>query len=436
MTSPDTTQAADTHVVGIGVLGLNHESAPLDVREAMACAESSWHDVMTRVKTAAGLAECVLLSTCNRTEIYFASASPVEALPLIRAELDGFCNTDVMRQDEHTYYHENNDAVRHLLRVASGLDSLIVGESQILTQVKRAYDVARQAQHAGSVLNRLFQTASHTGKRARTETEIDQGAVSVASAGVSLVQNVFGNLGRYTVFIVGAGETARLAAEHLRHHGAKRFVIANRTESRAQELAETLNGRCVSLNARTEAVAQTDILVTATNSPAILFNCDEIRDAMRTRPRRPLLILDLSVPRNVDPAAAHLDEVFHYDMDALSGVVEHNLNRRRTEIPRVEAIVSEEAAEFTAWYDSLAVVPLIKALRESIEEIRIEQIRRYGHQFTEEDREQLDLFTRALVRKILHNPITRIRSYGNDPRQGADRLDAVRDLFGLGDTQQ
>ncbi len=424
-------EAAGADVVGLAVVGLNHATAPIDIREAMAFVRDELHDAMTRLETAAGISECVLLSTCNRTELYFVSAAPREALPLLRSKLDELKGVSVMRDPQRTYVFEDAQVAEHLFRVAAGLDSLIVGETQILTQVKTAYQVANQAQHCGIVLNRLFQAAFRAGKRGRAETCIDRGAVSISSAAAGLALKVFGSLEGRKALIVGAGETGRLAAEHLVEQRIDRVIVANRTASRARELADRLGGDHVPLEERFEAAREVDVLVTATTAPGFLFDTEHVEEIVRRRKRRPLLVLDLSVPRDVDPAVNDLDDVYLHHVDALETMVEQNLARRRQDIPRVEEIIGEELREFISWLRSLAVVPLIKALKKQFDEIRVEQIERYGYQFAETDREQLDRFTRTMLNRILHTPLTQLRTYAGDTRWGAVRLDTVRDLFGL-----
>jgi len=244
---------------------------------------------------------------------------------------------------------------------------------------------------------------------------------------------VFGDLSSRKALVVGAGESARLAAENLRDRNVASMLIANRTLDRAVVLAEAVDGEAIAFDARMDLLSETDILVTATSAPDAIFDLSNVQSATRQRSRRPLLILDLAVPRDVDASVNRLDNVFLYDVDALKIMVEQNVRRREKEIPRVEGIIHEELAQFLAWYGSLAVTPLIRALRQQIEEIRREQIGRYGGQFAPEDRETLDQFTRTLVNRILHQPISRLRSFSADARWGAIRLDTVRELFGLED---
>jgi len=431
MHSPDVGNGAHAGAPHVVALGLNHASAQLAVCEGMAFSDCEARTALARLGATDGVGEMVLLSTCNRTELYFVALRPDDVLPCVRARLDDVKGVTVMRRPEWTYTYLNTSAAEHLFRVASGLDSLLVGEAQVFSQVKQAYDLACEAQQAGVVMNRLFQAALHAGKRARTETDIGAGAVSTSSAAVGLAEKVFGSLGDRAALLVGAGETARLAAEHLVERGIGRLTIANRTRERAEALAARFGARLVPFADRVTALPDADILISATSAPDVLFQRADVAQAMRQRPRRSLLVLDLAVPRDVDPVARQVDNVFLYDIDALKVMVEQNLVRRRKEIPRVEALIREELAEFTAWYESLAVTPLIRDLREHVEAIRREQIERYGHQFSAEDRERLDRFTRTLLNRVLHQPLIQLRSFSHDARWGPLRMDAVRELFGL-----
>ena len=413
------------------VLGLNHDSAPIDVREGIALSDDELAVAFERIAPATQSGECALLSTCNRTEIYLVSPDPERALRQVARALDEIKRVDVLERGQWTYRHFDADAVYHLFRVACGLDSMLVGEAQIFNQVKDAYEHASKAGQAGFFLNRLFQAALHVGKRARTETDIGVGAASVSSAAVGLAEKVFGDLRARTALVIGAGETARLAAEHLVERRIGWLVIANRTRERAEALARKLGGRTVPYEDRLSAIPDADIVISATSAPEVILKRQDIAPIMRRRPRRPLLMIDLAVPRDIEPSLNQLGDVFLHDIDALAVMVEQNLARRRKEIPRVEAIIQQELDGFLAWYESLAVTPLIQALREHLEVIRQEQMSRYQHQFTDEDLARLDQFTRTLINRILHHPLTRLREFPRDARWGTLRLDTVRALFGL-----
>jgi glutamyl-tRNA reductase len=283
-------------------------------------------------------------------------------------------------------------------------------------------------------LNRLLPTALRAGKRARAETEIGVGTASVASAAVGLAAMVFGDLTRRRVLVVGAGATARLAAQHFAKRRPAALRIANRTPERAASLAAELGGEALGLEELPRALARSDVVVCATASPAPLIDGEMVRGALRDRPRQSLVILDLAVPRNVEPAVANLENVFLHAIDAVQTIVDLNLARRRRAIPRVEAIVEQELEGFFAWLRSLETTPTLRALRERFEAIRAEEVRRHGGGLTREDADRLERLTKSLVNKLLHGPTTRIKACDPGSPEGSLRLDAVRDLFGLGAT--
>ena len=432
MHSPDSARAGGSpDGVRVAVLGMNHESAPIEVREEIAFTDSEVPEVLDGLPGFDGAAECVLLSTCNRTEVYLAGSHPERALDVVAKSLDEHRQTSVLRNPEWTYRYTDADAVRHLFAVASGLDSLMVGEAQIFAQIKAAYELSSGTHQLGIVLNRLFQAALHVGKRARTDTQIGVGAVSISSAAAGLAEKVFDDLGERTALLVGAGETARLAGEHLRERGVGRLLIANRTIENAERLAEHVGGSVVPFEDRADSLRDADILISVTSAPGVLFSEEDVRTAMRGSSRRSLLAIDLAVPRDIDAGVGRFDNVFLYDVDALKVMVEQSLERRRREIPRVEEIIQEECDEILAWYETLAVTPIIQELLSQFDSIRQEQLDRYGRQFTDADRRLLDQFTRTLMNRILHQPLTRLRAFTLDDRWGAVRLDTVRELFGL-----
>ncbi len=363
--------------------------------------------------------------------MYVASPTPDETLCQVARTLDEMKRVDILERREWTYRHSDADAVKHLFRVTCGLDSMLVGEAQVFAQIKQAYDRATEAGQVGFLLDRLFQAALHVGKRARTETDIGAGAASVSSAAVGLAEKVFGDLSTRTALLIGAGETARLAAEHLVEHGIARLIISNRTPERAEALALAVGAVTLPFEHKLRAIPDADIVLSATSAPEVLLKRSEIEQVMRHRPRRALLMIDLAVPRDIEPSVNQLDNVFLHDIDALKTMVEQNLARRRKEIPKVETIINEELDAFLAWYESLAVTPLIRELREHLDLIRKEHLERYRHQFAEEDRGRLDQFTRTLINKILHKPLTRLRGFPGDAKWCALRLDTVRSLFGL-----
>ncbi len=415
--------------LGLTCVGLSHWTSSLDVREAVALSEEETAEAVRRLRTARA-EEALVLSTCNRTEFYTRGARPDASRRAVREVVLALKGVDLERLDGALVTRCEPDAVRHLFRVASGLESMVLGEQEILGQVRRAAEIASRAGGAGVVMGKMAESALAAAKRARTETAIGAGAVSIGSAGVELARKVFGSLAGRRVLVVGAGEAARLAAEHLAGAGVREFVVANRGAERGERLAGAVGGRAIGIDRIGEALAGVDLVVTATSSPAPLVRPPEVREALRRRSGRRIVFLDLAVPRDVDPDVNALPNVFVHDLDALRAIIEANLDRRRREVPRVEAIVEEGVERFLGWHRSLAATPTLVAFRERVEGIRTAEVARHRHAFREEDLPAVEALTRAIVRKILHAPTARLREEPNGIL-GAARVDALRHLFDL-----
>jgi glutamyl-tRNA reductase len=414
--------------MGIKVLGVNHRTAPLEVRERFAHGAHEVPGALARVM-AAGAAGGVLLSTCNRTEFYLVADEErvAEAVwELLGERLDGGAGARA-----YGYLERDRDAVRHLYRVSSGLDSMILGESQIQGQVREAWQASRA--QAGPVLHRLFQSALHVGSRIRTETALGTGTASAASAAVAVAGKIFGDLAGRTALILGAGDMAELAATCLTDEGVQVSLVANRTHERARVIAERLGARALTLDEAWPHFATTDIALCSTAAPHAVVTWERVGDIIAGRRGRPLCILDLAVPRDVDPAIAQLENVFLYDVDDLQTVAAQATARRRDEIPAAERIVEEETDLFWAWYGGLGVVPVIKEFRGRMEGLRAAELERalrhLGH-LTPEDRARVEQLSHALLNKFLHQPTLALKQAAEDGR-GYGLLEALRRLFGL-----
>jgi len=315
--------------------------------------------------------------------------------------------------------------------VAAGVDSLMVGEPQILGQVREAFDRAEKHRTAGALLTRLFNTALHVGKRARTETEIGKGTVSVAYAAVEMAQKVFDGLESHSVLVIGAGETGALAARHFADAQPRALTVVNRTFERAQELAATLDGTAVPWEEMDGALADARVVVAATGASEPILDQKRMERVLKRSGRGPKVLVDISNPRNIHPKVGDLDRIFLYDLDALESIAEQNRARRRKEIPKVEGIVADEVDRFLAWYDSLEMVPVIRALRGRFEEIAGQEMQKQAKNFHPSDREALREYTRALLNKLLHQPTTRIRNVEPSTSHGLHKLVAIQELFEL-----
>jgi glutamyl-tRNA reductase len=413
------------------LLGVNHRTATLEDREALALSPAEVLDSLGRIARRGVLREALVLSTCNRTEFYAVAAEITAAEREVRSVVEQLRRSDLLAPGPHRYLLSGPAVCTHLLRVGCGLDSMVLGDVQILGQVKEAYALARRAGTADVLLDRLLETALHAGKRARSETAIGAGHVSMSSSAVAAAVDTVGLRGR-RVLVVGAGETARLAARHAADHDPVAVVIANRTIARAEALAREVGGRTVTLDGIAEAIADADVVFSATSAPCTVISAEVIRAAIATRPGRPLLVLDLAIPRDVEPAAAAIPGVTLRTLDTIRASVDQSLSTRSAEVPQVEAIVAEEAERFVHWTRGLAATPTLVALREHFERIRIEEVERLWRHASDDERERAERLTRVLVNRLLHVPMLRLKETDAASADGQMRLQAARDLFALG----
>lgn len=413
------------------VLGTSHRTAPAEIRDRVQLEPPEVEQLCTRLRADRDhVLEMSVLSTCNRTEIYSLVSDPERADVLIRRALEAQKGVPYMSNGKYTYALSGPEMVRHLFRVSAGIESLMVGEPQILGQVRDAHKLADRSRFTGAVLTRLFNTALHVGKRARTETAIGEGTVSVAYAAVEMALKVFAGLQKHTVAVVGAGETGTLVATHLAEQSPSRLLVLNRTPERARKLAAQVKGEALGLDALERVLAEASVVVVATASSEPLIRREHL-EAVRRKKRQPLVLLDISNPRNIDPVVGDADGVFLYDLDALEGIAEMNRASRLEEIPKVERIVEEELAAFYSWYDALHVVPVLRALRDRFHEIGLAEVERAGSALSEAERESLRAFTRSLINKLLHQPTTRIKGIEALTSHGLHKLVAVQELFEL-----
>jgi glutamyl-tRNA reductase len=428
----------------ITLTGLSHKSAPVEVRERLVVAPAEIPARLEAFREGVGFRECALLSTCNRMEVYAWSvpgegdeAEPPQAQ--LHRFLAGQAGTSEARLQPHLYCLESTQAVRHLFRVACGLDSMVVGEGQILSQVKEALAHAQQAGTAGSVLQSLFRYAIESGKRVRTDTEIARGAVSISWAAVQLAQQIFGRQQPRTALIVGAGETGERTARLLLAQGiASRLLVCNRTWERAAGLAGQLSGEAVPFEHLPEALGRADIVLTSTGAPRPILTCGMLRQAVHARRGRPIFLIDTAVPRDVEPEAADLEDVFLYNIDDLQAVVDKSLAVRQAEVERVEAIVEEEVHRFTVWLRTLEVGPTITALQRRSEMIRageLEQLRSRLSHLSPQDIQAVESALRATANKLLHPPIMYLRSAA-ESGNGHHEVESIRAIFGLDEAEQ
>lgn len=405
------------HIV---LLGMNHKTAPVGIREqlALACREET--HPLHLLSGREHVDELFLLSTCNRVEFLFTCAQVDDALREIKAlfrlyleDPSGSLPPPSAAPGDYLYVHQDLEAVRHLFRVASSLDSMVVGEPQILGQIKTAYREAAERRSVGVILNRLLHKTFSVAKRVRSETLIGSHAVSISYAAVELARKIFGELWGKKVLLIGAGEMAELAAEHFLSQGIGQLLVANRTIERAVELAERFKGDTVPFGHVLDALKSVDIVLSSTGSPDPILWHKDVKARMRERRNRPLFFIDIAVPRDIDPMVNRIDNVYLYDIDDLQGIIDLNKEERRREAERAEHIIAEETVKFQKWLETLDVVPTIIALREKAETIRRNELQRtLSHlpSLNEKDRQAIEVLTESIIKKLLHDPILFLKS--------------------------
>jgi glutamyl-tRNA reductase len=422
------------------LLGVNHKTTPVEVRERIALS-AGYEEPLARMKNIKGLREYYLLSTCNRVE-FLLVAEPGAAVE------DGIIDflfgdrVDRTQFRNYLYIYYDQEAVHHLFMVSASLDSMVVGEAQILGQLKEAYRYAARFGCTGPLLNRLLHKSFSVAKRVRTETAIGSSAVSISYAAVQLAKKIFGNLKDKQVMLIGAGEMAELAAEHLVGQGVGRVVVANRTLARAVDLAKRFKGRAVSFEELVQQLEHVDIIISSTGATEIILRKEQVKSVMRARMNRPLFFIDIAVPRDLDPGLIDLDNVYLYDIDDLSSVVEINKSERDKEAIKATRIVDEETMKFHRWYSGLAVTPTIQALKRKMDTISRAELdktmARMGD-IAPGDRKNLEKMVSAITNKILHDPLMYLKGESCAGRDQSDiKVTTVRELFGLanGDDEQ
>lgn len=419
------------------LLGVSHRTAPVELRERL---DFSSRDLGAAVQALAlrpSAAESVVLSTCNRSEIYVVSSDPARAREEVAAFLGEYHDLPQSAVTPHLFTHDNEAAARHLFRVAAGLDSLVVGEPQILGQVKDAFQAALEHHRTGPLLSKLFHWSFLVGKRVRAETALGEGAVSISFAAVALARKIFGQLNGRRVLVVGAGEISTLTAQHLRTSGVGEIVVTSRTAPNADTLAASVNGRSIPWDDLAQGVATADIVVTATGSQRPIISRAQIEAVTGRHRRDPLFIIDIAVPRDVEASVGDIEQVFLYNVDDLQSIVQENLSRRSSEVARAEAIVSEELAKFAAWLRSRGAVPTIVALRERFERIRRSELHRLDGKLAglpPDGRAKVDEVTRLIVEKLLLEPTEQLKALPDEETQVA-YTEAINRLFRLRDSE-
>jgi len=411
--------------------GLNHRTAPVELREQLAFDLHALPQALQDLRSRDGVIEGLILSTCNRVEVAVTAGDELDCDALI---LD-FLKTSrrVGNIEPHLYRFEGRDAIRHLFRVAASLDSMVVGEPQILGQLKQAYAVAKSEGAVNGFLDTVLTRAFSVAKRVRSETEIGHSAVSVSYAAVELAREIFGSLAGRCVLLIGAGKMSELAARHLKRVGATKIYVTNRTRERAEQMARIFDGTLIDYSAFRAALPEADIVIASSGAPHYILHKEDMRRVIETRRNRPVFVIDIAVPRNVDPAVNEVDNVFLYDIDDLQAVVQQNMQSRQAEARQAEEIINEEVDRLIERLQAREVTPTIISLQEQLEQIRrgeIERVRGKLGPLTPQQEEAIEALTRGIINKVAHGPISELRRHAGRPH-GVHLVEIIRRVFRL-----
>jgi len=415
----------------LSLTGLNHNTAPVEVRERLAFKAELLPAALRELAGEPGVRESMILSTCNRVEIALAAEEDCDARRLVEGFIGRARGVDPAWIGPYLYHYEDSDAIRHLFRVASSLDSMVVGEPQILGQLKDAYEAAKTSGTVNGLLEAALTRAFAVAKRVRSETEIGQAAVSVSYAAVEMAKQIFGSLKGKKVILIGAGKMSELAARHLERAGVAGILVTNRSPERARAMAEAFGGRIVEYTAFLAALPEVDVVIASSGAPHYILKREDMKRVMAARRGRPMFLIDIAVPRNIEPSVNELDGAFVYDIDDLRKVVEANLGGRAEEAKAAERIVSDEVDRFLARLRAREMSPMIVSLQQQLESIRtgeIERVRGRLGPLTPQQEEAIEALTRGIINKIAHGSITELRRSADHPH-GAHLVDAVRRIF-------
>lgn len=419
--------------MNIVVVGLSHKTAAVEVREKVAFAPTQMEKPLREVVALPDITEAVIVSTCNRVEIYATTHDIAGGIARLKRFLADYHHLSLDTLEPHLYNYHGEEAIRHVFRVAASLDSMVVGEPQILGQIKTAYGFAAEFKSSGIILNRFLHKAFSVAKRVRTETKIASSAVSVSFAAVELAKKIFGDLSDKTVMLIGAGEMCELAAKHFINNGVRGVMVTNRTFERAAKLAEEFGGKAVNYEDLFDQLHKADIILSSTGAPHFIITPKDVTEVIRRRKLKPMFFIDIAVPRDIDPKVNDVQNVYLYDMDDLQGVVATNLEQRGKEAAKAEQIVSQEIGQFFKWLASLEVTPTIVALRARFEEARRAELAKTLANWKDlapEQQKRLEALTAAIVNKLLHTPTAVLKQTGQGNRNDL-YVDALRSLFDL-----
>ena len=417
------------------LVGVNHKTTPVEIREKLAFTQVKIEASLSQLVSSPEIIENIILSTCNRVEIYARVENTDRGIQLLQDFICDYHGISRGNLDQYFYSYCDNQAVEHLFRVSSSLDSMVLGEAQILGQVKDAYSTARSFSSTGMVLNQLFEKAFNVAKKVREETGISERGVSISSAAVELAKKIFEDLENHSVMLVGTGEMAELAAKHLISYGVKTVYVASRTYERAAALAKSLNGCALDFESFKEEMHRADIIITSTAAPTFIINEEMISTAIQKRKNKPIFLIDIAVPRDIAPEVNELENVYLYDIDDLQNVVNANMEERQKEAESAMEIINQEVTKFNYWFSTLDAIPTIVEMRNRAEDMRafeVDKTLKNMEHLTSDDKEAINQLTQSLVKKILHKPTINLKKK-TQSHDGHIYLKAIRDLFHLDD---
>ena len=417
------------------LVGVNHKTTPVEIREKLAFTQVKIEASLSQLVSSPEIIENIILSTCNRVEIYARVENTDRGIQLLQDFICDYHGISRGNLDQYFYSYCDNQAVEHLFRVSSSLDSMVLGEAQILGQVKDAYSTARSFSSTGMVLNQLFEKAFNVAKKVREETGISERGVSISSAAVELAKKIFEDLENHSVMLVGTGEMAELAAKHLISYGVKTVYVASRTYERAAALAKSLNGCALDFESFKEEMHRADIIITSTAAPTFIVNEEMISTAIQKRKNKPIFLIDIAVPRDIAPEVNELVNVYLYDIDDLQNVVNANMEERQKEAESAMEIINQEVTKFNYWFSTLDAIPTIVEMRNRAEDMRafeVDKTLKNMEHLTSDDKEAINQLTQSLVKKILHKPTINLKKK-TQSHDGHIYLKAIRDLFHLDD---
>ena len=421
--------------IPITVVGINHNTANVDLRERAIFSESQQSSIIKQLAKKYNTRGVIVLSTCNRTELYFSGRKATKYVSDICEWLDSKIKAKIFSDENITYILKDRQAINHFFRVIASLDSQMIGEPQITGQVKDAYEKSRLLGHTDILLNKMYNFGMQVEKQVRSKTYLTDGAVSISFAGVEMARKIFGNLQNTTVLLIGAGDTAELAALHFSNREVEQIIVVNKTFKKAKNLAAKFNGKSIHIEDLYQTLNKVDIVITATSSDEYIVNKHQLESVAKERDFKPIFLIDLAVPRDVDPRVTDIDGVFLYNLDALEEIVQNNLEQRLKEIPKAERIVEAHVTEYINWYNTLPVVKTIKQLSSYFEDIREQEFERLKSRFPKDSLAEIEYFSKSLMKKFLHHHIMTLRRSNVDPRRQQQHIDLVGEIYRLKDSK-